>query len=96
MKNKPDVGQLRDAAMVLRLEFENTIARKFPGCDKWHWSRACAAIRGENVRRNDDTSQDTALAADKEIRTAYDCYIKALHLFYEARDGRHRFLGARR
>ena len=71
------------------------VAEKFPGRTKWDWSRACAATRGENVRRNDDQSDDAALAADTDLRAAHDAYIAALHAFYAARDGAGGFLGGR-
>ncbi len=71
------------------------IPAKFPGRGEWDWQRACAAVRGDNVRRNDDTSQDEAMAADPEIRAAHDAYISALHAFYRARDGEGGFLGGK-
>jgi hypothetical protein len=88
-----DLHALRTTSEEKRQAFEASIAANFPGLNRWHWSRACAAIRGENVRRNDDQSQDAALAADEDIRTAHDAYIAALHAYYRARDGEGGFLG---
>ena len=79
-----------------RKEWLDLIPAKFPGRESWDWLRACAAARGENVRRNDDTSQDEAMAADVEIRAAHDAYISAVHAFYRARDGEGGFLGGMR
>jgi hypothetical protein len=76
-------------------EFQNTVARLFPDKDEWHWQRACARIDGHACRRNDDTSQDQAMADNAEIRAAWDAYIKALHAFYLLRDGPNGVLGGR-
>ena len=75
--------------------FETLVAERFPGNDEWHWLRAVAHINGDNCRRNDDTSQDAAMAADADIRAAWDAYIKALHAFYLLRDGPNGVLGGR-
>ena len=75
--------------------WRDLVSTKFPGRGEWAWQRAVAAVRGENVRRNDDTSQDEAMAADVEIRAAHDAYISALHVFYRARDGEGGFLGGK-
>jgi hypothetical protein len=90
-----NLAPLLAAANAARAAFESEVPKHFPGNDRWHWSRACAAMRGENCRRNDDTSNDEALAAHPEIRAAYDAYITALHVYYRARDGEHGFLGSR-
>lgn len=58
----PNLGVLRTQAENLHTAFEALVAAKFPGAGKWHWFRACSHIRGENVRRNDDTSHDAAMA----------------------------------
>lgn len=71
------------------------LGEHFPSADQWVWHRACAAIRGENVRRNDNQSLDATLAADTDIRAAWDAYIVKLHAFYTARDGGTGFLGFR-
>jgi len=54
-----------------------------------------AHVNGENVRRNDDTSRDSDLAGDTELRHAWEHYIAALHAFYVMRDGPRGFLGGR-
>lgn len=90
-----DLGQLRADAAMLRIVWLDLIDHKFPGCDEWTWFRALSAIKGDNCRRNEDTSQDAALAADQEIEQTYAMYIKALHRFYKARDGERGFLGGR-
>lgn len=89
------LAQLRAAADDKHQTFIGLIDSAFPGLDQWHWQRACAAARGENVRRNDDTSNDSALASNAAIRAAWDDYIQALHAFYRARDGEKGFLGSR-
>ena len=86
---------LRLEANEKRFAFEALVPAKFPGLNHWHWHRALAAIRGENVRRNDDQSQDAALAADSEIKAASDSYLTALHAYYRARDGENGFLGVK-
>lgn len=86
--------ELRARADMLHELFSYRIHEYFPGRDKWDWFRACAAINGQNTRRNDDTADDSALAACAPIREAYDGYIKALHAFYCARDGERGVLGA--
>lgn len=87
--------ELRTAWEAKHKAFQDLIASKFPGCDEWWWYRALSAVRGENGRRNDDTQWDAALAADAEIKEAHDAYIKALHVFYRARDGEGGVLGGR-
>lgn len=87
--------KLRDAATTARESMQSLVASKFPGCTEWHWYRALSAIKGENGRRNDDTTNDAALAADADIRAAHDEYIRLLHVFYRARDGEHGVLGGR-
>ena len=91
-----DLGPLRQAHEAAYARFDRLIAERFPGLAKWHWYRACAAVRGETVRRNDDTTQDVALAADPGIHAAHNEYIRLLHIFYRARDGEHGVLGAYR
>ena len=76
-------------------EFERILHDRFPGADRWTWYRALAAVKGENCRRNEDTTRDVALAADKDICAAHDEYIRLLHVFYRARDGEHGVLGGR-
>lgn len=65
------------------------------GTDRWTWYRACAAIDGENIHRNDDTSRDAELAGSDVLRAARDTWMAKLHVFYLARDGEHGFLGGR-
>ena len=88
---------------ALRTAHENSYAallalidRKFPGASIYHWYRALTAVKGENGRRNDDTSHDVAMAADTDIKAAHDEYIRLLHVFYRARDGEHGVSGAYR
>lgn len=78
-----------------KLAFDVLLAAEFPGCDEWDWLRAVAHVNGDNCRRNEDTSQDEAMAAHVGIRAAWDRYIAALHVFYALRDGPHGFLGGR-
>lgn len=89
------LADLKAASDVAHSRVNLVIAAKFPGCDEWHWQRAVAHINGENIRRNDDTSQDAALAADESIRAAWDAYIVVLHAFYLLRDGPLGVLGGR-
>jgi hypothetical protein len=89
------LDELRKEYLVAAVHFEDTIARLFPGADKWTWYRALAHINGTIGRRNDDTSRDEALAASTEIKVAYDVYLNAIHTFYLARDGERGFLGGR-
>ena len=86
---------LRQAYQDADDAFTRLLADRFPGADRWTWYRALAAVAGENVRRNDDTSRDAALAADLDLMAAHDEYIRLLHVFYRARDGENGFLGAR-
>jgi hypothetical protein len=90
-----DLEALHKNAETLERAFQDLIARKFPGRDEWDWLRACGAVRGDNIRRNDDTSQDAALAADADLEAAYGKYLDALHKFYRARDGERGVLGGR-
>ena len=76
--------------------FESLLETRFPGLTRYHWYRALSAAKGENYRRNDDTSHDVAMAADTDIKAAHDEYIRLLHVFYRARDGEHGVLGAYR
>jgi hypothetical protein len=76
-------------------EFEDAIISQFPGLTKWDWFRACDRIEGGIGRRNDDTSQDEALASNARIRAAHDDYISKLHKFYSLRDGPRGFLARR-
>ena len=88
-----NLSALRDAATLAQTKFAYLLASKFPGADQWTWYRAMSAAAGDNVRRNDDTSRDAALAADTEIKAAHDDYIRLLHVFYTARDGAGGVLG---
>lgn len=89
-----NLAALRATHETALRDFESLLESHFPGADKATWFRACSAIRGENTRRNDDTSR-VALATDTELSTAWDAYIVKLHAFYAARDGSHGFLGSR-
>lgn len=89
------VEALRQTADAKRGAFLAAIDSAFPGMAEWHWYRALAHVRGRDGRRNDDTSNDLALAANETIRQAHDAYIQALHAFYRARDGEKGFLGSR-
>lgn len=89
------LGELRLAWTRAETAFEALLSARFPGATKWDWYRAVAASRGENCRRNKDTSRDEAMAADPEITAAHDEFIRSLHVFYRARDGEHGVLGGR-
>lgn len=89
------LAQLKASYEAAHSALNNTIAAAFPGMDEWHWLRAVAHIEGDNCRRNDDTSNDEALASDQDIRAAWDNYITKLHAFYSLRDGPDGFLGSR-
>jgi hypothetical protein len=80
---------------ALRAAFLAQVDREFPGRGEYDWHRACAAVRGEDRRRNSDETDDAALASSETIRAAWDKYIKALHEFYRARDGERGVLGGR-
>ena len=90
-----NLATLRQDFQAAESNYLKILSVNFPGASRWDWHRAVAAARGENVRWNDDTSRDDALAADADIRAAYDEYIRRLHVFYRARDGEHGFLGGR-
>jgi hypothetical protein len=89
------LAQLKTAYEAAFASFEAKLSAAFPGADEFHWHRAVAHMRGENVRRNDDTSRDAAMAANAEIEKAWEHYIEALHAFYALRDGPCGFLGSR-
>lgn len=91
----PTLSEMRTTATAAREAMQALVACKFPGCTEWHWYRALSAIKRDDCRRNDDTSNDAALAADADIRTAHDEYIRLLHVFYRARDGEGGVLGGR-
>lgn len=76
--------------------FEALVSERFPGADKYTWYRALSAVKGENCRRNDDTSRDAAMATDTDIARAHDEFIRLLHIFYVTRDGPNGFLGAQK
>lgn len=87
------VHELRMRADELHADFCRKVAEAFPGADEWTWQRAVAHMAGENVRRNDDTSRDSEIAADVSLREAWDSYIAALHRYYETRHGPNGVLG---
>lgn len=89
------LATLRDTFEDAKEHFLDVLFDEFPGLTEYHWHRACSHINGENTRRNDDTSQDEALAASVALRNAWDDYITKLHVFYRARDGEHGFLGGK-
>ena len=89
------IDALREHADCLRSRFLGTIERRFPSRTQWDWFRALSAAKGEDCRRNVDTSDDAALAADAALETAWRAYIAALHAFYRARDGENGVLGSR-
>lgn len=95
MHGTPTLAQLKTAFQEAEACFERVLTTRFPGADKWTWYRAVAATRGENIRRNEDTSNDAALSADQDIAAAHDEYISRLHVFYRARDGEHGVLGGK-
>jgi hypothetical protein len=89
------LDQLRTEFEIAGAHVDATIARLFPGANRWTWFRALSRINGTIGRHNEDTSRDADLAASAEIKVAYDVYINAIHAFYRARDGEHGFLGGR-
>ena len=89
----PDLVAMRAAHQAAHAAFTKTLAERYPGMESAHWYRACAAVKGENIRRNDDTSQDEALASDSVLASLHDEYIRLLHVFYVARDGSGGVLG---
>lgn len=74
--------------------FKTLLAERY-GVDDFTWYRADAAINGQNCRRNEDTSRDAELAADKDVYAAHEEYLRLLHAFYLARDGEGGVLGGR-
>lgn len=90
-----DIEALRSAYRKAKEDFDDTVSREFPGCNEWDWLRAVAHINGDNCRRNDDTSNDKAMAESQTIRAAWDNYMHHLHTFYRARDGEYGVLGGR-
>ena len=68
--------------------FKTLLAERY-GVDERTWYRAFPRKKWDPVigRRNSDTSQDAALAADKDIRAAHDEYVRLFRAFYLARDG---------
>lgn len=93
--NPADLAQLKNAWEFAFDKFKTVLSAAFPGATEYHWYRALSAVKGENCQRNDNTSQDAAMAADANIRAAYDEYIRLLHVFYRARDGVGGVLGGR-
>jgi hypothetical protein len=91
----PNLEALRDTYKASESAFHAVIEAEFPGRDEWDWYRACAHMDGDNVRRNDDTTDDAAMASSPAIKAAWDVYIADLHGFYRARDGEHGVLGGR-
>jgi hypothetical protein len=89
------LSTLRSAQEAAYASLLSLIARKHPKQTIWHWYRACSALRGENLRRNDDTTHDAAMAHDAEIHAAHVDYIEKLHAFYSLRDGPNGVLGGR-
>ena len=87
--------QAKSSYESARAAFHAALVAAFPGRDEWDWKRAVAHMRGENIRRNDDTSQDEAMASHAGIRAAWDDYITKLHAFYLLRDGPNGVLGGR-
>ena len=85
---RADVERANDA-------FESLLETRFPGLTRYHWFRALSAAKGENYRRNDDTSHDEAMASDADLRAAHQEYTRELHVFYAARDGSGGFLGGK-
>lgn len=90
-----DLAGMRIAYEFAEAEFERVLGEHFPGAYRWTWYRARAAIKGEACRRNDDTSRDVEMAADRTIEAAHNEYIRLLHIFYRARDGERGVLGGR-
>lgn len=90
-----NIYALRFEADELLAKFHAALQKAFPGRSEWDWKRAVAAAAGQSARRNDDTTQDEALASDPEIKAAWDAYITALHAYYRARFGDNGVLGGK-
>lgn len=88
-----NLSELRHAAEQNRLIFIAEVRAINPDFDAYHWYRARAWMDNHVGRRNDDTSFDDVLASSAVIESAHDAYIKALHIFYGARDGAGGVLG---
>lgn len=86
---------LRSTHERLKVEFQATVRAIAPHLTEFDWYRARAAQRGELGRHNDDKTFDVELSESAAIESAHDAYIRALHAFYEARDGASGFLGGR-
>lgn len=95
MNQPSDLIELQRAWEKAARNFQALLAVRFPAADKWTWYRAIAASQSKDVRRNEDTSRDAAMASDADIRAAHDEYVRLLHVFYRARDGENGFLGER-
>lgn len=91
----PTLADLRAAHESAKASLDALVSRKFTGATVWNWYRALHAVKGELGRRNDDTSDDLALAADADIKASHDEYIRLLYVFYSARDGAGGVLGGR-
>ena len=91
------LAALRSAQETSYASLLALITRKFPRATIWHWYRALHSVNDLDYigRRNDDPTDDVALAADVEIKGAHDEYIRLLHIFYRARDGERGVLGGR-
>jgi hypothetical protein len=85
----------RDTYKASEAAFHATIAAEFPGLGETEWQRAHNHLDGTPFRRNDDTSNDVALAGSATIQAAWDAYIRDLHAFYALRDGPGGVLGGR-
>ena len=86
--------RLKHTADETRVHFETLVFARHLGCDKWDWYRAVEHAKPNPIGRpNTDRSRDAALAGDRELASAHDAYIAALHAYYRARDGEHGVLG---
>ena len=79
---------LRQLATVAEQHFETELRNQYPRADKFTWYRAC-----EKATNGTTNHFDLDMAHNQRIRAAHDAYIRAIHAFYEARDGERGFLG---
>lgn len=83
-----NIDTLRQLATAAEQRFETALRDHYPRADKFTWFRAC-----EKATNGAADHFDLDMAHNQRIRAAHDAYIRAIHAFYAARDGKHGFLG---
>ena len=82
------IETLLQLATAAEQHLETEVRDQYPHADKFTWFRAC-----DKARIGTADHFDLDMAHNQRIRAAHDAYIRAIHAFYAARDGKHGFLG---